>query len=259
MNFVQYKNIKISLDINSTDEILECRYELAPKTKEQTNPVQLKYLSKVRRLVLNEKIDDVLSLDTLDYIGELSADEKAVPLVLTGDIPMINIPFWMVRKLLQNYKGDPLPFSHLKNKKDSELVCRCLGIYESEILAALKDETKNYLKVADLLNDLNLGMVCGSCSEDVTAIWQENYVVDPNKIAELEKQKSAIVSVVDLQKTIADWVHDQFDIHDELFVEIFDLNETELSLKINSNDPKMVTQIKSELPDFLNRKITWQD
>ncbi len=115
---------------------------------------------------------------------ELSELAKNVEGLKLHEIPLPSesenwsYPFFFYRQFILQIKGEELPLSILKGKDPYELICRCSGVYESDIrehiLAQLKNEIYEFDKVVKSLGDeLLVSIGCASCKHDMEMIVGE--------------------------------------------------------------------------------------
>ncbi len=118
------------------------------------------------------------------FLQELSDYAQKVEGRKLYDIPLPNdashwsYPFFFYRQFILQITGAELPLSILKGKDPYELICRCSGVYESEIRehiqGQLDAENYDFDKVFRSLGDeLFVAIGCASCKLDVEKLVGE--------------------------------------------------------------------------------------
>lgn len=112
-----------------------------------------------------------------DYAKKVEG-QKLTDAPLPSSSATWSYPFFFYRQMILQITGTELPLSILKGKDPYELVCRCSGIYESEIRDHIQDQLKaevyDFNKVLRSLGDeLLVAIGCGSCKMDVEKIIGE--------------------------------------------------------------------------------------
>lgn len=135
---------------------------------------------------------------TAYFLSELGDYAKQVEGRKLSDIPIPSdknswsYPFFLYRQFILQITGAELPLSLVKGKDPYELICRCSGVYESEIRDYIKGQLKaeNYDFNSALLgigDELLVAIGCASCKSDVENIIGE-YIKGEREIAEAQEQ-----------------------------------------------------------------------
>src|SRR5690606_8961117 len=113
------------------DEVLKFRYEM----EGMDSLVAL--LNFFGRWVPGKKFQQVLSFSWEDVLEELGHDQELVELATEGEIAFLALFQQMVQTILFHFEGRPGPLSELKAELPENLICRCFGIFKSEVLDVL--------------------------------------------------------------------------------------------------------------------------
>lgn len=125
------------------------------------------------------------------FLSELATYAKQVEGCKLSDIPIPSddkswsYPFFLYRQFILQITGAELPLCLVKDKDPIELICRCSGVYESEIRehiqVQLKSENYDFNAVVKSLGDeLIVAIGCASCKSDVENIVAEYIQGDRN-------------------------------------------------------------------------------
>lgn len=149
---VQVEWIVEILDIDSQDRLVDFRFKGTQFS--QYAP----YLSVMAQILPGKTIEEILSLGT-EIFHRFNEGE-----------PLVFAPLLVLQKSLEDYLGLPPPFCEQKGQKDSDLVCRCFGVYGDEIQSLLKQNPEFQLK--DITKILKAGGGCTSCRPQIQQIQQ---------------------------------------------------------------------------------------
>ncbi len=82
-----------------------------------------------------------------------------------------NLPLYLLKKSLETYRGKVPALYELKNEPESELLCRCFGIYKEELLETLDKNPEFGNK--ELTNATKAGAGCTSCLVNFQEVFAE--------------------------------------------------------------------------------------
>lgn len=94
-------------------------------------------------------------------VGKNFEELQKLKLDLIPSKLFFNLPLYLLKRSLDTYRGKPPALFELKNEPESELLCRCFGIYKNELLEKL-DENPEFGK-KELTNATKAGAGCTSC------------------------------------------------------------------------------------------------
>ncbi|WP_243546005.1 Fe-S cluster assembly protein NifU [Pseudodesulfovibrio tunisiensis] len=75
-----------------------------------------------------------------------------------------------LEQAIRNYRGEA-PSKAEESHHEGQLICECFGVYDEEILAAIKEN--NLRTVEDVTNFTKAGGGCGKCVEDIERLLAE--------------------------------------------------------------------------------------
>lgn len=82
-----------------------------------------------------------------------------------------DLPLFLLKEALDNYRGKAPEHCLLKNQKSEELICRCFGVYREEILEFLDSEPE--ANASQISNATKAGAGCSTCLEDFSELMAE--------------------------------------------------------------------------------------
>jgi len=139
------------------------------------------------------------------FLSEFADYAKRVEGSQLGDVPIPtdekswSYPFFLYRQFILQITAAELPLSLVTGKDPYELICRCSGVYESDIRDYIKGQLKaenydfnNVLK--SLGEELLVAIGCTSCKSDVENIIGE-YIKGGREITEAREQSPESISI----------------------------------------------------------------
>ncbi|HAZ14283.1 MAG: hypothetical protein A2X86_18835 [Bdellovibrionales bacterium GWA2_49_15] len=133
--------IQVLLDISSEQKILNVQVKSSPK--------------------INEILQNLLVGQGLDAAMTLS------PEALRRDDSFIVLELELLQEAILKFVGVLLPDALEKGRPPQELVCRCFGVYQSDIDSFIRGKELSNVSLVHLTEELNAGAACGSCLEEL--------------------------------------------------------------------------------------------
>ncbi|MBT3586660.1 MAG: hypothetical protein HN509_17250 [Halobacteriovoraceae bacterium] len=214
---LEEQNTSLYLDINQKEIIQGFYFE--------TKQVDwIPGLSKIAEICQGLSLEQSLLINP-QMLGECSSNQDVFP-----------VPFLLFRDLLQDFKGQPPTHCQAVSEKPENLVCRCFGVYQREIRAALM--AKEDAKIIDVTNLTRAGGGCTSCLEDIALILKElryetgfgssESFFDENGKYRRYGEFTPAEFLIELDKGIKYWIVEQKREH---YIEICQLEGHQLRLK----------------------------
>lgn len=241
--------IKVYLDVNQKDEIKNFSYEA--KGMRGFIP----YFSALSLLIQNLTVTEALELSHEDFYDFFDGDDLFHELLSTGHIPLIQLPLILLRDAIFQFTGEENILEHRAN----ELICRCFGVYESDLKKLIASERS--FELVDVIKKTHVSAGCGSCRGDVEEIYHEvrfthptvmslNTLTPTGKIGDLTTAQW----VMKLDKAIENFKGQNALL--DLDVEIVKFKYPELRLKIHTAPEKLdPDKLKEKLEYFLTQSV----
>lgn len=158
--------IKIFLDINSKDQIKDFHYLL------EGEKGWLPFLSALSVIVKGKNIEEAYFFSSDTYTQFFQQDHEYLDFVSEFEIPFFNLPLFLLKKTIKDYRGDiDATEAMAKNCKEENLICRCFGVYKEEIEKLIK--TNSHFEIKDIVEKTYASAGCGNCEADVDDIYLE--------------------------------------------------------------------------------------
>lgn len=239
--------VKIYLDIDNKDRINQFAYEY------QGIKGLIPYFSALSLMTKGLTLIEASELSNEDYYDFFEEDEVFINLMESGYIPLIELPLILLKEAINQYTGEEI----FENSKTQELVCRCFGVYESDIKSLIENERS--FELIDVMKKTCVGGGCGSCMGDVEAIYHNARLAFP------QIQKPGSLTENSGKLTTAQWVMkfdeeiNKFKIQNglaELDVEIMKFKFPELRLKIHNKPNELdPSKLKDKMEFFLYQNL----
>lgn len=241
--------IKVFLDIDSKDKIKNFSYV------HEGMRGFIPYFSALSLIVQNLSLSEALEISHDDFYDFFDEDEIFHELMESGHVPLLQLPLIILRDAIAQYTGE----ENIIQPKAHELVCRCFGVYASDIKNIISKERS--FELIDIIKHTQAGAGCGSCKGDVEEIYHEARFTHPTVIS--LNTPTATGKIGDL--TTAQWVV-KIDkaINDfkgqnglqELDVELVKFKFPELRLKIHAKPEALdPDKLKEKLEYFLSQSL----
>ena len=136
--------------------------------------------------------------DFADYAKEVEG-HKLGEIPIPRDEKSWSYPFFIYRQFILQITAAQLPIPLVTGKDPYELICRCSGVYESDIRDYIKGqlnaENYDFNNVLKSLGDeLLVAIGCASCKIDVENIIEE-YIKGGREITEAREQSPESISI----------------------------------------------------------------
>lgn len=241
--------ITVFLDINQKDKIQNFSYEA--KGMRGFIP----YFSALSLLVQDLTITEAMELSHDDFYDFFDGDDLFHELLSTGHIPLIQLPLILLRDAIFQFTGE----ENILEPRAFELICRCFGVYESDLKKLIAGERS--FELVDVMKKTGASAGCGSCKGDVEEIYHEVRFTHPAMIS--LNTPTPTGKIGDL--TTAQWVMkldkaiENFKVENglpELDLEIIKFKYPELRVKIHRVPVKMdPDKLKEKLQYFLSQSV----
>lgn len=199
--FQNNKKYSLYLDIDSNGTILSVHYQ-SPENDFYNNPL-FEVLARMCEGLPIAEAYLISNLDLLDFLEEQTTSQRGelwdiylqmIDSLLPFKLPLVSIPILLLHNALAEFRGRELTFREhwlsvpnnkaLKylslTKKSNSLICRCFGLFYSDI-ASLLVENKN-LQLKDVTDQTMAGGGCASCVDQIEEAieeWREELGIMP--------------------------------------------------------------------------------
>lgn len=163
--------IKVYLDVDQKDKIKNFSYE------SEGMRGFIPYFSALSLMAPGLTLIEASELSNDDFYDFFEGDDLFSELMESGHIPLLQLPLILLRDSILQYTGE----ENILNPKSEELVCRCFGVYESDIKKLI--ETERSFELVDVIKKTHASAGCGSCKADVEAIYHEARFTHPTMIS----------------------------------------------------------------------------
>jgi bacterioferritin-associated ferredoxin len=114
--------------------------------------------------------------------GKNFEELQSLKLDLTPSNRFFNLPLYLLKRALDSYRGKAPALYELKNEPESELLCRCFGIYKEELLETLDKNPEFGRK--ELTNSTKAGAGCTTCLVSFQEVFAESKSRQARKLLE---------------------------------------------------------------------------
>lgn len=241
--------IKVYLDVNNQDKINQLNYEY------QGMKGFLPYFSALSVMARGLGLTEASEISFEDFYDFFEGDGLFSELMESGHIPLIQLPIILLRDTIQQYTGE----ENIIMSKADELVCRCFGVYHSDIKNLISSERS--FELIDVIKKTHAGAGCGSCKGDVEEIYHEarfsfpamitlNTVTPTGKLGDLTTAQW----VVKIDKAMNDFKGQNG--LQELDLELIKFKYPELRLKLHHPPEKLdPAKLKEKMEYFLSQSL----
>jgi len=156
------------------------------------------------------------------------------------EFPLLFIPSLIFNKVLDNYTGRGPAVSSLSKQDPASLVCRCFGVYESEIISLLKENSE--FGLCEITEHLQAGGGCTSCIEDLEEFIDQ---INPHKLEKMSGEIELEQIMKKAKAALKVWF-----LHSESLDNLLknnQLNKEDVSIEFNSFAyPELIFLLKCE-------------
>ncbi|MBI2520643.1 MAG: (2Fe-2S)-binding protein [Bdellovibrio sp.] len=155
MTDLNYYNAQ-SCDVNGIKVLLDISFE--------QKILNVKVISS---LEIDQRFKNLLMGRGLDVAMKLTGEE------LGRENSFLVLELELLQEAVLNFIGVPRPDALEKGHPPQELVCRCFGVYQSDINSFIKGNEISDLNLVHLTEELNAGAACGSCLKELKFYLEE--------------------------------------------------------------------------------------
>ncbi|MFZ4714186.1 MAG: (2Fe-2S)-binding protein [Bacteriovoracaceae bacterium] len=193
------KNLKVTafLDVNQKEKIEQFKYVY------EGTPTFLPYLSALGEIVRGMSLEIARTLSSEDFKSYFEKDTEYQNLEAEGATPWCNLAIVILSKLIEDYEGTFVTTTaHMKGQKEDDLLCRCFGIYQSELKNLLIEN--RHFEIQDLTAKTKAGAGCRSCIVDIDELY---FLVREDYPLRKQVNEVKVASSYKIQdRTTAQWV-----------------------------------------------------
>lgn len=222
---------KLFLDINTKNIILGVYYLV----EGPESVIQL--FSQFAKFMESKSIDAIS--DFIEY-----EQEQFFPLV-----------FMMYNQAINKWKGTSKAFCDLNGMDSAQLLCRCFGVYKSEILNLVYDNPKINLK--EITGKLKAGGGCTSCLEDIKNLISEarqTYGIYPEHVKMSDRDKKLLIDgktpaslLLEIEPIYTEWLRKKAISRSDFKIVKFDGIEMFAQIAPRPDREELIQDLQSEI------------
>lgn len=247
-----YKNreveIELFLDIDSKDQIKLLTFT-------QVNAYGwLPYLSALSLMAKDKSLEEALSFSQESFLHYFKEDDEYLDYWSELEVPIFNLSLMLLKSAIEDYTGRyKTTQAELKRCREEELLCRCFGVYESELVDLIKNNPT--FEVKDVIEKTYMSAGCGNCEADLDDVYLATRALYPMTQKEAAKafhDYTHVEKILKLEELMTEFCQ-SYQIQNEQ-IEIVDLEDDILILKfhnLENGDPKRVIE---KLESFFKTK-----